>query len=609
MRFDKYFENLRLKFEKYDKFFLVNKVEDYKYSFLYISYAHFDNNEDDFDNILNSIIFNRTKSNIDSILLDTNHDNNDMIAYRFSYYQPNQSLDLDETKQIIVSISNTLNNMMRGIFDIKSQDIMHQFNSVNSELNKSSRIIIRVVTNIEANKKKKKENNKLLNENLKSFNLKHEWEILYADEVIDIIDEVDNPNQAIEIGEISIDDDDNIIQYNNNNIEAYLINVSARSIKQLYEINSSKLFGLNLRYYVKNDKVDKGIADTISQKKDKFWFMNNGIIIIADGADFNNNKVKLKNFSIINGGQTTKNIGEANFDEDFYLVCKLILSGKLTEEEKMNFISDVADATNSQKQILPKDLIANKVEQRELKKQLQLANIFLEVKRGENKPHFYKEKWQSIKNERLGQLLLSFMYQKPGFARNKKKDILNTKGQNYKLVFLSGIYKTELLTALIILNYIYESKYMSKKVTNLETMENIVVKRNSLMIAISLIGLIVKLINNEELKEELASVYRLNSIDEIIFILGKKDVNNLEFNRPVNDSEREIFFLFDHLIVIVKKALDSLNKINDKEGKENMMMHNFTKQDNNYHKYVIKELIQYSDYEVLINLVKKIFKV
>jgi len=607
MKFDKHFENQRLKYEKFDKSLFVNTVDSYKLAFLYISYVHYENNEDDFDNVLNSIVYNRSKSYIDAILVDNNSEDSGMNVYNFTYYEPNRSLDFDEVKKAITSIDKILSQMERGIFEYQTTELINQFRTVESEIDKNSRVIIRIVTNIDANKKAKKDNNKILNEYFKSFPIKHEWEILYSDDILDYIDEVDNPNQAASVGEISIDDDDNTIQYKSERVDAYLVNISAKSLKTLYENNGNKLFGLNLRYYVKNDKVDLGITETISKNKNNFWYMNNGIIIIADKAEFNNNKIRLENFSIINGGQTTKMIGESTFDEDFFLVCKLIVSGRLTEDEKISFISTVADATNSQKQILPKDLIANRVEQRELKKQLQEANIFLEVKRGERKPLYYKEKWQSIKNEKLGQILLSFMYQKPGYARNQKKDILNTRKPNYSTIFEKGPYKTDLIKNLVILNYAYESKYMSKKITQNDSKQNIVVKRNSQMVSISLIGLLVKIIKQKiEVNEIKEGIQNVTEEFNVIDLISSRDVENFSLKVSEKD-ERELFKLFDHLIEIIKKALITLNDINDVVNKEHVLISNFTKQDSYYQKYVVREFINYLNSDIdFYELAKKV---
>jgi hypothetical protein len=276
---------------------------------------------------------------------------------------------------------------------------------------------------------------------------------------------------------------------------------------------------------------------------------------------------------------------------------------------KISFISVVADATNSQKQILPKDLIANRVEQRELKKQLQDAFIFLEVKRGERKPSYYKEKWQAIKNEKLGQILLSFMYQKPGYARNQKKDILNTKKPNYSLIFEGGSYKTDLLKTLIVLSYNYETKYMSKKITLNDSKQNITVKRNSQMVSIALVGLIIKLISKKiDLSILKDKIQGFAEDFNIIDLIGNRDVNSFKLNLDEPENEKNLFNLFDHLIEIVKKSLIHLNDINNEINKEHVLIHNFTKQDSYYFKYIVREFVNYFDDNIeMQNLASKVF--
>ena len=64
--------------------------------------------------------------------------------------------------------------------------------------------------------------------------------------------------------------------------------------------------------------------------------MNNGLTVICDSFIVEEDKVKLTNFSIINGGQTVyvisrnKNI---NNEHDFYLTCKIIRARGINEDE------------------------------------------------------------------------------------------------------------------------------------------------------------------------------------------------------------------------------------------------------------------------------------
>src|SRR5574344_896160 len=124
---------------------------------------------------------------------------------------------------------------------------------------------------------------------------------------------------------------------------------------------------MNLRYYTKNQGIDDKIEDSIYFHPNDFWYLNNGIIVVCDDYSVAGNEVKLQNFSIVNGGQTTRMIGEIPFNDDFYLVCKIIKSTFNNSEEKNKFIARVAEASNTQKPIKAKDIIANRVEQRNLK--------------------------------------------------------------------------------------------------------------------------------------------------------------------------------------------------------------------------------------------------
>lgn len=106
--------------------------------------------------------------------------------------------------------------------------------------------------------------------------------------------------------------------------------------------------------------------------------------------------------------KTTKLIGETEFNKDFFLQCKIIKNKYLDEDERLEFISDVAEASNTQKPIKNKDLIANRIEQRLLKKQMANEGVYCQIKRGEKiNKKLYPNAWQNTTNEELGQFLLS----------------------------------------------------------------------------------------------------------------------------------------------------------------------------------------------------------
>ena len=130
--------------------------------------------------------------------------------------------------------------------------------------------------------------------------------------------------------------------------------------------DNTNLLSRNLRYHIAGRDIDKAIAATINNDPDSFWLKNNGITIICDDFDIDGKEVRLRNFSIVNGGQTTYMLHKSpsiNSDHDLYLPCKIIRIVGDTEDEKSSFSLSIAKATNSQKAIKPVDLKANSPEQ------------------------------------------------------------------------------------------------------------------------------------------------------------------------------------------------------------------------------------------------------
>ena len=90
--------------------------------------------------------------------------------------------------------------------------------------------------------------------------------------------------------------------------------------------------------------------------------MNNGIIIACEEFVIDGDNIKLYNFSIVNGCQTTTLLGKySGRDEgkDFPIACKIIMPSAKSSEDFIKFISEIAEASNSQKAINDRDLKAN----------------------------------------------------------------------------------------------------------------------------------------------------------------------------------------------------------------------------------------------------------
>ncbi len=312
------------------------------------------------------------------------------------------------------------------------------------------------------------------------------YRIIFSNDIEGEILEIEDPKESVEHGSLVINKGDDILTYKG----SIIVNASAKSIQSLYQQYANRgLFAQNLRYYVKNAKIDSAIVDSIQNRFDDFWYFNNGIILICKEFRINGNEIELEDFSIINGGQTTYLIGETPFDNDFFLQCKIILADK---DKDISFISDVAEASNTQKPIKMKDLIANRKEQRMLKSQLSKAGIFCSVKRGQKiNKKVYTEAWQNTNNEEISQFLYSYLYQSPCTARNSKASLISNTDR-YNLIF-GKTYPDGFLIDLLKMKVFY--KAWLKKVTKDPSSDatKIGLGKNGMLLMYGLVGLLSKL--------------------------------------------------------------------------------------------------------------------
>lgn len=212
--------------------------------------------------------------------------------------------------------------------------------------------------------------------------------------------------------------------------KSYIVNLSALSLNKLWQKYQNKLLGMNLRLHITNKNVDNEIKNSIENENEIFWFKNNGLVIICSNVTFSKNKIKLENFSIINGGQTTFSIGKTKIEKDFFLVGKIIVLNNFSDIENIELdihelSTEISLSTNNQKPIKKTDRISSISECRMLKQKLwKEKNIFLEIRRGDKPLRSKKIKnWQKTKAEVLQQIFYAFFKLKPGSARNKNASL------------------------------------------------------------------------------------------------------------------------------------------------------------------------------------------
>jgi hypothetical protein len=194
------------------------------------------------------------------------------------------------------------------------------------------------------------------------------------------------------------------------------------------------VFDDNVRVYLKqrssiNQNIKKTALD--DAEKTNIFFYNNGITITCDDIDYQgsrNQTITLKNFQIVNGGQTIHALRNAfednqkNFDE-ITLLCKIY------ETAEKTFKSKIAEYTNSQNAVNNRDIRSIDLVQVKLEQEFKLLDFFYERKKNQ---HEREEKNKKIDAEKLGQSLLAFKLDMPAEAKNKKSIIF---GEKYEEIF------------------------------------------------------------------------------------------------------------------------------------------------------------------------------
>lgn len=370
----------------------------------------------------------------------------------------------------------------------------------------------------------------------------------------------------------------NILSYGENGI---IVNIKASSLKELYlKYENKGLFSYNLREHIRQKNVDDGIDKTIREEKERFWYYNNGITIGCEDFEKDGYKLKLYNFSIINGAQTTSKIGQSkiiNKDNDFALVCKIIKSENSFYKEN-DFIGCISEYSNSQKPIKQRDLKSNAREQKIL--QMNCANnrypLSIEIKRGVLPINYKKvEKWQRLSNEYLGQLIYACIFQNPGKARNGKNTMFSSNKVYNQLFKKKHDYDT--LYDLVRLGYIYDC-YADNTIKKENDLNIIAIIKNGkltiLAITIYLLKKERKVINNyydenlhkDNLKGLLISDYPKDDLSENLnelfgYIIRKLSMLYESKKESMKFTSYSNFFKTDSIYEeIILKSFDEIDK-------------------------------------------------
>lgn len=190
----------------------------------------------------------------------------------------------------------------------------------------------------------------------------------------------------------------------------------------------------NVRGYILKSKFNSNIEKTLDEDPTKFFFYNNGLTIVAENisSDSVNGGKKLrldiKNFQVLNGGQTLRTIHQFNRKNDANLtksILKAEVLVRILNVTDPNLKNCIAEYTNSQNAIDLIDLKSLRKEQLALEAFFKDHQILYARKKGQTDLTLDKAQFQ-IGIQRLGQILTSTVRLRPEESSNKKKEIFST---------------------------------------------------------------------------------------------------------------------------------------------------------------------------------------
>lgn len=191
---------------------------------------------------------------------------------------------------------------------------------------------------------------------------------------------------------------------------------------------------MNVRRYKPKHRINiKMLESALSDDNYKFWYLNNGITIVCEECNYVPNtrspSVELKNFQIVNGGQTTHTLFEAN-QRDSDKVSNILVLVRICVATKNNSIAEkISETTNSQIPVTTRDLHSNDRIQERLEEEFLSLGYFYERKPNSHDDEAIEKR---LNNELLAQLYLSYYLDKPAEAKNQKSLVF---GDMYEDIF------------------------------------------------------------------------------------------------------------------------------------------------------------------------------
>ena len=188
-----------------------------------------------------------------------------------------------------------------------------------------------------------------------------------------------------------------------------------------------RIFEANVRDYQGNVQVNTGIRDTLlNPTDDDFWWLNNGVTIIASQVSLSGKILNIENPLIVNGLQTSYEIHKyfstnPTQDDNRNILVRVIGVAHTANEEQTR--NRIIKATNSQTAIQVASLRATDNIQRDIEDYLRSQGLYYDRRK-----NYYKNEGKPISKivsiTYLAQSVIAILLKRPNDARARPSSLL-----------------------------------------------------------------------------------------------------------------------------------------------------------------------------------------
>ena len=199
----------------------------------------------------------------------------------------------------------------------------------------------------------------------------------------------------------------------------------------------ARLFEANVRAYQEKTEVNKEIAESVRNPINgvDFWWLNNGVTIVADRISFSNNRLIIENPLVVNGLQTSQEIYNTDSLQNDERMILIRVLGETDQAKRDKIIR----ATNRQTNIKHSSFRATEQIHWDLERYLGTLDFYYDRRK-----NYYKLEGRPtnkiISIDRLAQATLAVLKQEPHTARARPTTVLK-KDKEYAEIFSSNTKK------------------------------------------------------------------------------------------------------------------------------------------------------------------------